>query len=58
MNKEFIELAKEEVSRIITAHAENWSKNRYEVCTIRLSNIFDHISKGLIEGKSFEFKVR
>lgn len=50
MSEEFMKLAREEVSRIITAHAEDWSESRYEIYTTRLSNLFDNISKGLIKG--------
>lgn len=49
MSKEFMRLAEEEVSIIITAYAEGWGKSHYETYTTRLCNIFQQIKDGLIK---------
>lgn len=46
--KTYNDLAKQEVSRIITAFSEQWNKQRYEFHVIRLSNLFKGVANGRI----------
>lgn len=41
-----LQIAKDEVSRIITAYAEGWNEQRWEFHVARLKNIFQLIRSG------------